>query len=622
MSPEPSKKALDDLDALLHICAARVLRDSDGERFIAWFVDNAGVLAPGLFRPNPAPEQRAALQSLSRALWNRMPLPEHQFRPRPLPKPERNAPCPCGSGRKYKLCCAQAETAEDPFAGVSLLKYVLECYPSARLKEIPVAALPQDELAYIANAWLEHGRGEDAISLLEPLFVDANRLDHRAEFAFDTLCDCYTELDRPRKKKRLIDAVLQSHDKKLRSAAYHRQITVLADRGEWKAAWRLFHEALRWQPNNPLLATLEVTLLQAQGEMQHARERAQLWIARLGRDHDRDHGELIATLRDLTDVPEEAYFEFACAEAPELERLRSLVVALPAPECHYSLAADGEFAGPLEPSRTLAEVAVAWQSRTQIDKPFLVEMDMGPEAWYSVAEEIEWLAHHPLAWQCFDVLDDVVGALARWRGNSGVTQLVLLPLLRHAEALLRRVIGDNRAQGKQLHWAFLGNRSALRLLAGLIYTLLDLHAEDAAIALMEWMVYGLNPNDNHGLREILAQRYLHRGDAQAALALMRRYPQDMPPMQYHRVLALFMTGQKDQAGKALAGLRSEYPEILKMLLAAKPRRPAMELGRVKVGGRDEAWCYREDCLEMWRKSGALDWARGQRPDKPSLTPDA
>ena len=29
------------------------------------------------------------------------------------PAPGRNAPCPCGSGRKFKLCCLQARTADD-----------------------------------------------------------------------------------------------------------------------------------------------------------------------------------------------------------------------------------------------------------------------------------------------------------------------------------------------------------------------------------------------------------------------------------------------------------------------------------------------------------------------------
>jgi hypothetical protein len=141
------------LAVLLGAAARRALHTTDGEDFVRWFAEGLPLLCPDMVAGMP-PDERAR-QSIARAmgrmLWNRIPLPDHHFRPRPLPKPERNAACPCGSGRKYKHCCAQAEVAGDPFEGLSRLQYVLEQFPRTRLKSLPLAGIDLEELGFVAT---------------------------------------------------------------------------------------------------------------------------------------------------------------------------------------------------------------------------------------------------------------------------------------------------------------------------------------------------------------------------------------------------------------------------------------------------------------------------------------
>ena len=220
----PKPDAVDELDLLIEISVRHALDEPDGHAFVPWFQEVAPVLAPNYFAgfEGSDSERRSALHAIGRLLWNRIPHPDHRFRPKPLPKPERNAPCPCGSARKYKHCCARAESFGDPFERMSLLTYVLGQFPRTRLKTMPLDGIDLDELAHVASEWRDAGeRGAaDAVALLERVFADVTRADARAEYAFDVLADCYDVLGRPRKKEQLIDRCLTAREVTLRSAAF------------------------------------------------------------------------------------------------------------------------------------------------------------------------------------------------------------------------------------------------------------------------------------------------------------------------------------------------------------------------------------------------------------------
>ncbi|MBI4996457.1 MAG: hypothetical protein HZC22_06070, partial [Rhodocyclales bacterium] len=277
---------------------------------------------------------------------------------------------------------------------------------------------------------------------------------------------------------------------------------------------------------------------------------------------------------------------------------------LPAPTCHYRLqAVEDNSAGPLKPDAALARVERESREASRLD-------EQGP--WDDTAW-LEWLEAHPVAWQSFDVLDDLVRAVNDYPceddEEGGLLDDVEDVLLDHAVKLLRLVIAENRADGLKLEWGWLENRPALRLLAQYIELVAG---TDEELPLLEWLVLTLNPNDNLGLRERLIHLYCHLARPADALAVCdERYPDDgFGFMRFGRLLALILLGREAEATAALAKAGTKSPRILKTLLAARPRRPAgLREGLITVGGEDEAWFYRQHWRAVWEKSGALAWLR-------------
>jgi tetratricopeptide (TPR) repeat protein len=612
---EPGSDSAERFEFVIGLAVRNAIATDDPDGFLDWF---ARFLALSDFFPKFA-EQMGTAQAtrsmaavLGRIIWNRTPRPDNHFRPRPLPKPERNQPCICGSGRKYKQCCGPiAPALEAQFEHFSLLRYVLDTLPEKELKNLPFDYLSKEELAFVAHEWIDEGRRKRAARLLEPLFDKVEGLDERAEMAFDLLNDCYLELGNPRKKERLIEKVLASSNRTLRSAALHRQIVGLFDRGDQAGAWRLFREAQRFDPDNPALAQLEITLLIFGGDPEKTQERARFWLARLERDRSRDHSGLTGWLRSVVGDVESATREAFAGGAPSLAPLFKLVEALPPIECHYQLEPEGDSAGPLVEDDRLRKIEQQWRQVFPAAKPqsALAETE-APDAWEDLAW-IAWLERNPLALQDFDVLDDLVMALSDLElMHEEMRSRLWAPLLNRAVELLRLVLAKNRAEGCKLEWGFLDNRPALRLLATCIREHLAEGRRREAVALMEWMVGTLNPHDNHGFREDLARAYIELGTPEKAVALSDRYPDDFPAMTLNRILALYQTGRVDDARSVLEALHASHPEMLQMLLSENPRKPKVHEGYVTLGGKDAGWFYRAEYRELWVQSGALAWAAG------------
>ena len=100
-------------------------------------------------------------------------------------------------------------------------------------------------------------------------------------------------------------------------------------------------------------------------------------------------------------------------------------------------------------------------------------------------------------------------------------------------------------------------------------------------------------------------------------AVAARYPDDLPAMQYGGILALYMAGKIEAAARQLRQTAGAYPEIARMLRSANPRRPALNPGFSTLGGKDEAWYYREDNLDVWQQSGGLAWLHQALPKQPA-----
>jgi tetratricopeptide (TPR) repeat protein len=373
---------------------------------------------------------------------------------------------------------------------------------------------------------------------------------------------------------------------------------MLADEGDYAAAWQLFREAQRADADNPSLAHLELVLLASEGKIEQVGERARFWAARL-RKLGYEGEELVNFIDEVARNPEgfaQAMEEHGrgMADVEALERLAELAENLPPPDCHYRLRPRDDSAGPLEPDASLSEIEQDWQGRINFDDE---------DAW-SETGWIDWLAAHPLAWQSFSVLEDVLMAVDEFpfedEEDGRLLDEIEDALLDHSVKLLRQVIAENRADGLKLEWGWLENRAALGLLARRIEVQAGTDEE-----------LPLNPNDNHGLREQLAHVYASEGRPADALTVCDRYADDaMGSLLYGRVLALYLLDRRSEATAALATAKKLSPRILKTLTAARPQRPrGLQPGIITVDGEDEAWFYRQRWRGVWEATGAMAWLR-------------
>ena len=607
-----------DLGFLLDTSAAHIIRTQNPASFISWFQTTAPLIAPNFVGQLPDDEQfrRGFLYSMARAIWNKTPLPDNHFRPSPLPKPERNLPCPCGSNRKYKHCCLPAESLENGLGNFSMMLHVLNQIPHQQFAELPFIYLDLDELSYVARTWMDQGKTKDAVKLLEGLFAHIENLDARAEYAFDLLLDCYSDLGNTVKKNRLLEKGLQAPDKHLRAAAMQRLCCIHSDKGDYPRAWSLFQEIQRLVPNDASLAHLEIVLLHGQGEHERAAERAKFWIARLSRDNRPEHAELIEFLKQSATDLGGAMLDMVQSNVPGLGQLSRLIDAMPAPKCLYHLHPQDGSAGPLEPDAQLQRLHTEWR---EIFSAFTAD-HIGID-WLHSRPWLNWLEKNPLAWQSIEVVGGLFFALDEgMQPFPGFAEKILLPLMLRGNTLLRLILKQNQAEGTRLEWGWMENRDALRMVSALARYYETHNNLKEAINLTEWLVLTLNPNDNQGMREGLLHHYLRQSRISDAVSLAEHYPRDMAAMQYGQALALRMAGRENEAAATLKQAKQDYPEVYKMLISTKSRRPALKDGMVTVGGKDEAWFYREDYLDIWQQNGGLEWLRNANKPTTGITP--
>lgn len=249
-------------------------------------------------------------------LWNHTPVPENRFRPHSIARPERNAPCVCGSGRKFKQCCGVIDTPGLILPPDEMAARVLQHFPRERIGEIALLRVPVQTLGMVASRWMETGRSEDVIKLLEPVFADVQSLDARAEQAADVLLNVYLDRGDEAARNRLLDKLRNAPDRTLVCVAHQRDAVRAADLGDFPRAWAAFNAALRLTPNNPALSHLEILILLQEGRAVEARARADFWIAKLSRDPEQDHSGLIEMLRRLPTAEGQRMLADAADEAP------------------------------------------------------------------------------------------------------------------------------------------------------------------------------------------------------------------------------------------------------------------------------------------------------------------
>lgn len=159
-------------------------------------------------------------------------------------------------------------------------------------------------------------------------------------------------------------------------------------------------------------------------------------------------------------------------------------------------------------------------------------------------------------------------------------------------------------------WGILETRPYMRARAGLAEVLWILGEHDAAIDHYEEMLR-LNPDDNQGLRYLLAECLLALGRDDDLEALLDRYEDEASAgWQYNRALLLYRReDESDRAEAALEEALEISPYVADYLLGRKklPKRPPPYVG---FGDENEAVDYVLSHYDYWQSTyGALRWMR-------------
>ena len=614
------------LEAFLKLAGKQAFANASPAAFTDWFALAAPKVFPALTSQiaDDPQELKRFLRMAAKNLYADFPQPALGLHPPGRTKLGRNDPCDCGSGLKFKLCCGSS--AMPPLFGqLNLLRYVLDACPKSRLVSVAASKASVDAVADTAYQWLQEGAASRAAALLEPYFTSTQTLTERLCPLFNLLMDTWFEMGLHRKRDQLIDSILERGDRPLRSDALQRRTTMLADQGDHGQAWRCFKQASELNPNDPALSFLEVTTLLSEGRTDEAQARAQWWASFLAKQRDPALEEVISRLRHIAKDPHAGMMGVALQTNADWQRLNDLFLKAPTPTLRHQFDVfeqeneDGVThleADVLVPDAELARLEVRWKKLFVQIKPDMTRLQHDNDAvWDNAPQWLDLLQRHPSLWFSFEVLDDLVMAVDTIH-VAGIEERLLVPMAERAVEQLRITLERAAVQPVQCHWGMLGHRPVLRPIAHLAYLCQAEASRDPRKAqrfmeLARWMVFDLNPNDNHGLRSDLSNAFIRFERWEDALALNDRYPDDMQPtLPLNALLAAFALQQDQGLDQRLKQAAKTYSPAVNMLLGPvpKPVKPDNSYG-VALGGKYEAWLYVRDMRAIWEKLHALEWAR-------------
>ena len=166
-------------------------------------------------------------------------------------------------------------------------------------------------------------------------------------------------------------------------------------------------------------------------------------------------------------------------------------------------------------------------------------------------------------------------------------------------------------------WGILETRPYMRARQGLALASWELGERSEAIAHYQQMLH-LNPNDNQGVRYLLANALLEEGLDDDLGELLESYEDDAGAgWVYARALWRFRTeGDGEEARSALEEAISFNPFVAGYLLGRKGMPGALP-ALVGFGDESEAVVYFVEALPGWlRTPGAIEWLRANAPQRP------
>lgn len=157
-------------------------------------------------------------------------------------------------------------------------------------------------------------------------------------------------------------------------------------------------------------------------------------------------------------------------------------------------------------------------------------------------------------------------------------------------------------------WGLLETRPYMRARAGLAQALWALERRDEAIAHYQDMLRH-NPNDNQGIRYLLAACLLEVGDDDALEALLDAYDEDgTAEWAYSKALLAYRkAGDTGETRKLLSEAWDANSHVPAYLIGKK-KLPKTLPDYISIGGDDEAVSFAHHAGPAWRQTeGAIGW---------------
>lgn len=155
-------------------------------------------------------------------------------------------------------------------------------------------------------------------------------------------------------------------------------------------------------------------------------------------------------------------------------------------------------------------------------------------------------------------------------------------------------------------WGFLETRPYMRARAGLAAALWRQGRHQEAIGHYQEMLE-LNPNDNQGIRYVLAGHLLARNDIETLRKLIERYEDDRAAAWLYTQALLAFRQKASDAGKLAEKAWLSNRHVPAVLSGQKPLVTSKD-GYITMGGEDEAAEYVEENGKAWQATpGAIEW---------------
>ncbi len=171
-----------------------------------------------------------------------------------------------------------------------------------------------------------------------------------------------------------------------------------------------------------------------------------------------------------------------------------------------------------------------------------------------------------------------------------------------------------RALGKEVFekeaghfWGMVETRPYMRARLGVAQCLWALGRLEEAISHFQTLIR-LNPNDNQGIRYILAASLLEVGDIDALQQLLDQYDEPTAEWLYTKALLAYVRqGDGAESRKLLKDALNHNPHVVSYLLGER-KLPRELPERIGFGDKSEAVSYAAEFGNGWHNiEGAVDW---------------